>query len=176
MASLYILKGANQGARLPLDRDQLLLGRSPDCHVVIPSTSVSRQHARIVRTQGSYSIEDMQSRSGTRVNDQVIKAPTLLRDNDKIQICDFVASFHLTDDPPTPAEAAPALLSTVDTEDSDSSTSIRDQLSHSVLHLQPPQAPELADYEFYAHYEPTQGGAATITTSSLWPTGGSQSW
>src|SRR4051794_26445044 len=104
MATLYILKGANQGLRIPLDGDTLVLGRSPDSHVVIPPTSVSRQHARIVRVQGRYYIEDMHSRNGTKVNDQSITTRTLLKNHDRIQICDFAASFH---DGPEPVNPLP---------------------------------------------------------------------
>jgi hypothetical protein len=93
MAYLYILKGPGQGLWVELDRD-LVLGRNPDCRVLIPSTSVSRQHARILHDQGRVYIEDLNSRNGTRVNESCIKARTLLREGDRIQICDFVATFH----------------------------------------------------------------------------------
>jgi len=94
MASLHILKGVNQGQRITLDGDLVVLGRSRDCQVVIPLTSVSRQHARIVRHQGRYHIEDMTSRNGTKVNGQVISQRTPLNSSDLIQICDFHTSFH----------------------------------------------------------------------------------
>ena len=107
MASLHILKGVNQGQRVKLEGDKFILGRNPDCHFVIPITSVSREHAHIVRSQGHFYIEDMQSRNGTKVNNQTISGRTLLKDNDKIQICDFIASFHeAAERPPLPPELA----------------------------------------------------------------------
>jgi phosphoserine phosphatase RsbU/P len=93
MASLQVLKGMTEGQRIPLNGDRFVLGRNPDCQVVIPITSVSREHAAIVVRQGRYYIEDMQSRNGTFVNNQQILQLTLLHHNDRIRICDFVAVF-----------------------------------------------------------------------------------
>jgi len=93
MASLQVLKGANEGALIPLDGDKFIMGRNPDCGIVIPITSVSREHAQILRIQGKYFIEDKQSRNGTYVNNQAITGRTALKNNDKIRICDFLANF-----------------------------------------------------------------------------------
>jgi serine phosphatase RsbU (regulator of sigma subunit)/pSer/pThr/pTyr-binding forkhead associated (FHA) protein len=94
MPSLHVLKGANEGTVIPLEGDKYILGRNPDCGIVIPITSVSREHAQIVRVQGRYFIEDKQSRNGTFVNNQAISVRTPLRNNDRIRICDFIAAFH----------------------------------------------------------------------------------
>jgi serine phosphatase RsbU (regulator of sigma subunit)/pSer/pThr/pTyr-binding forkhead associated (FHA) protein len=94
-ASLHILKGgANPGEHVPLGQEKTVLGRNPDCHVVIPVTSVSREHAHILRIGGKFYIEDMQSRNGTFVNNQQVTQRTLLKNNDRIRICDFLASFE----------------------------------------------------------------------------------
>src|SRR5262245_64042159 len=93
MPSLQILKGPNEGHTIPLDGDRFVLGRNPDCAVVIPVTSVSREHAQIVRIGGKYFIEDKQSRNGTFVNNQAINTRTALKNNDRIRICDFIAAF-----------------------------------------------------------------------------------
>src|SRR5512144_1884463 len=93
MPSLQILKGPNEGAVVTLDGDRFVLGRNPECAVVIPVTSVSREHAQIVRIGGKYFIEDKQSRNGTFVNNQQVSTRTALKNNDKIRICDFVAAF-----------------------------------------------------------------------------------
>lgn len=93
MPSLQILKGPNEGTVIPLDGDRFILGRNPDCAVVIPVTSVSREHAQIVRVGAKFFIEDKQSRNGTFVNNQAINARTALKNNDRIRICDFIAAF-----------------------------------------------------------------------------------
>ncbi len=94
MASLLILKGTEQGRRLQLEDDQVILGRNRDCHVVIDYPAVSREHAQILRVQGKYYIEDRESRNGTFVNNQQITGRTLLKNNDRIKICDFLCTFQ----------------------------------------------------------------------------------
>lgn len=94
MASLQILKGGNPGVeQVALEGDKFVLGRNPDCHVVINGTAVSRAHAHILRIQGKYYIEDMKSRNGTFVNNEQVQGRKLLKDADKIKICDFLCTF-----------------------------------------------------------------------------------
>ena len=93
MPQLHVLKGANEGALIPLDGDSFILGRNPDSEIHIPFTSVSREHAQIVRVQGRFYIDDLQSRNGTFVNNQAVHSRTLLKNNDRIRICDFLAAF-----------------------------------------------------------------------------------
>src|SRR5258705_13249425 len=107
MPSLHILKGPNEGTHIPLEGDRFVLGRNPECAVVIPVTSVSREHAQIVRIGGKYFIEDKQSRNGTFVNNQQVSTRTALKNNDKIRICDFVAAFVEQGTVPDAAEEEP---------------------------------------------------------------------
>src|SRR5262245_66134720 len=107
MASLRVLKGPNQGTLISLDRDKITLGRNPDCDVVIPVTSVSREHAHIVRTQDQFFLVDLQSRNGTFLNNQQVTGRSLLKHNDRIRICDFLAAFLETLLPPLPPGLAP---------------------------------------------------------------------
>ena len=97
MALLQVVK-PEEGRQIPLEGDKFVLGRNPDCAVVIPVTSVSREHAVITRSNGRFFIEDKQSRNGTLVNSQAVTARTPLKNNDKIRICDFVAVFLESDE------------------------------------------------------------------------------
>jgi DNA-binding winged helix-turn-helix (wHTH) protein len=63
-----------------------LLGRGPDCDVLIQAPGVSRNHARIVVAGSSTTIADLGSRNGTYVNRRRISGPSLLRDGDEIAI------------------------------------------------------------------------------------------
>src|SRR5437868_2070086 len=141
MAHLVIRKGANPGHRLALDKDTVILGRSPDCDIPIPSPSISRQHARILRVQDKWFIEDMLSSNGTAVNNQGINTRVQLKRNDRIRICDFEAvfqdaplsattSFEIT--PPAPE------LESEDVESSSTLTAIATH-GHKVLDIQPPE-------------------------------------
>lgn len=46
----------------------LLLGRDERCHLVLDDPTVSRRHARLWQRDGAWSIEDLRSTNGTRVN------------------------------------------------------------------------------------------------------------
>jgi serine/threonine protein kinase/serine phosphatase RsbU (regulator of sigma subunit)/pSer/pThr/pTyr-binding forkhead associated (FHA) protein len=97
---LHVLEGPNKGTAIRLWGDRVVLGRNPDCGVVLPLRGVSREHAQILRLQGRYFIEDKQSRNGTFVNNQAISTRTALQSNDRIRIGDFIAVFV---DAPAPA-------------------------------------------------------------------------
>ena len=95
MASLLVLKGGTPGQRLPLDKPTIVLGReAKDCDFVIANQAVSRVHAQISLIDGRYVIEDLKSRNKTYVNNQLVESRTALNENDRIKICDFLATFH----------------------------------------------------------------------------------
>jgi len=94
MAQLNVLKGPNPGKTFTLEGNEAVLGRNATCQVVLNVPAVSREHAVVRRINGQYYIEDMQSRNGTFVNNQEIKAPTLLRNGDRIKICDNLFTFQ----------------------------------------------------------------------------------
>lgn len=131
MPTLHVLKGTNEGSSIPLDGDKFVLGRNPDCDIVIAATSVSREHAQIVRVNNRFYIEDKQSRNGTYINNQAVTTRTPLTHNDKIRICDFQATFL---DPPMSGlptvddmgggEEAPESTSTVEAMLSNSSSNL----------------------------------------------------
>jgi serine phosphatase RsbU (regulator of sigma subunit) len=94
MPSLQILKGANEGENIPLEGDKFVLGRDPDCDIVIArNNSVSRKHAQIIRIANRYFIEDNKSRNHTFVNNVLVTTRLPLKNNDRILICDFLATF-----------------------------------------------------------------------------------
>src|SRR5579859_5311627 len=96
MALLNFVKGANQGTFVELKEDKIILGRNQECTVVLNVPAVSREHAVIRRIQGKFYIEDMKSRNGTIVNNKEVTTRTLLKDNDKIKICDNLLAFFET--------------------------------------------------------------------------------
>lgn len=95
MASLRVLKGGTPGQQLTLDKPRIVLGReAKDCDYVIPNQAVSRVHAQISLVQGRHFIEDLKSRNKTYVNNKLVEAPVPLNDQDRIKICDFLATYH----------------------------------------------------------------------------------
>ncbi|HEY1064478.1 MAG TPA: SpoIIE family protein phosphatase [Pirellulales bacterium] len=109
MAVLQVLKGLNPGQQFPLEREEIILGRHPDCDVVLEMGAVSRQHARITRVGGAFFVEDLGSRNKTYLNGTLVETPTQLSNNDRVKICDMLFAFHAGDAAPPPATIAPTV-------------------------------------------------------------------
>jgi len=95
MAVLRVLKGLNPGQLFPLDSESIILGRHPECDIVLEVGAVSRQHARLVLVDEDYYAEDLNSRNGTFVNDEAVVGRRKLLEDDRLRICDMEFVFHL---------------------------------------------------------------------------------
>jgi pSer/pThr/pTyr-binding forkhead associated (FHA) protein len=69
----------------PLDAEQTLIGRGVQSDVRLTDSGISREHAVITREGECYTIEDLQSTNGTRVNGRRVRSAELAPD-DCIQI------------------------------------------------------------------------------------------
>ena len=83
LATLNIIAGPEAGKAIELPEKELFIGRIAPADIVISHAEVSRRHARLFFRDGNYSIEDLGSKNGVRVNGQKIaagkKAGDLLR-------------------------------------------------------------------------------------------------
>ncbi len=62
---------------------EVVIGRSPDCQVILNDFSISRNHAKIIADAQGPRIVDLKSKNGTQVNGvQIVEAP--LKDGDRI--------------------------------------------------------------------------------------------
>lgn len=59
-----------RSSTLEIGRNRSLIGRSPECDVVIPVDDVSRQHALVYREGGQTWVRDLSSANGTVVDGQ----------------------------------------------------------------------------------------------------------
>lgn len=78
------VSGETFGKNIPL-YGTMTLGRHADCEIVIPSSEVSRRHARIRVSGVTVSIEDMGSANGTFVNGKRIDRAEI-EDGDEIRL------------------------------------------------------------------------------------------
>jgi len=67
-ARIFALTTDLAGMEFPLDRPALVIGRTDENDVVLNHRSISRHHAKIVRDGEHYTIVDLQSANGVRVN------------------------------------------------------------------------------------------------------------
>jgi phosphoserine phosphatase RsbU/P len=83
---LHVQPGTGSAAEYPLDRDELVIGRSPSAGVVITDAQVSRQHARLVRRDGDWWVEDLGARNTTLLNGAPVRQPERLRAGDRLEV------------------------------------------------------------------------------------------
>ena len=84
--------GGDRGKRFELVLDELVIGRGGDSDLQVDRDSVSRKHAKLVRTPNGFAVQDLGSTNGTYVNDQPIQEQ-LLRDGDKLKIGNTIFKF-----------------------------------------------------------------------------------
>ena len=74
---------------------EVIMGRSPECQLVLKDFGISRQHAKIVVDDDGVRIMDLKSKNGTQVNGvPVVEAP--LKDGDRILLAKFQVTFNKT--------------------------------------------------------------------------------
>jgi adenylate cyclase len=86
-AKLVICNGGFEGMEYELTAEETLIGRNPTTDVTLLDENISREHAIILldADSGAYSVEDLQSTNGTKVNGKGIRSHDLA-DGDEIQI------------------------------------------------------------------------------------------
>jgi predicted component of type VI protein secretion system len=72
----------------------VVVGRAPDCDVVIRDILLSRRHCRLLPSDDGWKIQDLQSKNGTFINGERLKVPRLLNDNDVIRLGRSRIIFH----------------------------------------------------------------------------------
>ncbi len=90
---LKIAEGKDSGKEFLFDQDSVLIGRTPECDVVLYDAGVSRRHCRIFSDGAGYIVEDMGSANGTKVNGAPIKKQPLA-DGDKLTLGPVVFAFE----------------------------------------------------------------------------------
>ena len=85
-ATLVVRSPLNaQGERHVLS-DELTIGRSPDCDVIIDDGYSSQTHARLYLNGSQHLLEDLGSTNGTYLNRQKVASATAVRLGDFVQI------------------------------------------------------------------------------------------
>src|SRR4029079_16099345 len=105
-----VVKGSCPGQLVDLLGGRMIMGRHPSCQIVLDNAAVSRDHAQIRESHGTYFVEDLRSRNGTLVNGERIQGRTELRDGDELRVCEVTLRFYLGSPPPSdlPSRAAAA--------------------------------------------------------------------
>ncbi|HSK22265.1 MAG TPA: FHA domain-containing protein [Egicoccus sp.] len=82
------------GLRLRVDQDVATLGRREDNGYVLPDPRISRVHAEIRKDGNVLIVTDLGSSSGTKVNNEAITGPTVVRHGDRISFGPLTATLE----------------------------------------------------------------------------------
>ncbi len=89
-AHLVGITGPYQDNQYFIDKDEYLIGRAPECDLVLNETTVSGKHAKITKVGDSYEITDLKSTNGTFVNGvKIDKKPLRTDEVIKIDVVEF---------------------------------------------------------------------------------------
>jgi two-component system cell cycle response regulator len=101
--ALVFLRGELLAAPIPLEREEVTLGRALEADVRVNDARASRMHARITVERDPstgetlYRLTDLNSTNGTLLNGQPVK-DAYLRDGDKLMVGEHLMRFELLDD------------------------------------------------------------------------------
>src|SRR6516164_884706 len=105
MAILKRVTGEPAGQLIELKHEVMVVGRSPECHIVLDPNGVSRRHAEIRRVGSAFHLVDLNSRNKTIVNNTEVKPghDHVLAPGDRINICDVEFVYYTVPpkDPPS---------------------------------------------------------------------------
>lgn len=100
---LVFLSGELLAVQIPLERDEVILGRALEADVRVNDARASRLHARITTERdpetgfARYRITDLGSTNGTVVNGQLV-TNAILQDGDKIVVGEHLLRFDMLDE------------------------------------------------------------------------------
>ena len=109
---LSMTKGPEEGKVYYLNKEVMILGRQAACDIVIPVTSVSREHAKITHADGEFYLHDNESRNGTYLNNNRMDtklSEVPLKNGDRIRICDVEFTVSGLEEGAPVSEAQPQM-------------------------------------------------------------------
>ncbi len=83
---LLVVAGESAGKLFPLNKPELIIGRSPNADIRINEKAVSHNHARMQLENGSCTLRDLDSTNGTFVNNELIAGSVRLRGGDAVGV------------------------------------------------------------------------------------------
>ncbi len=94
-AALVICNGEIEGMIYEIRSEETLIGRNPTTNITLLDENISREHAIVLHDpdDDTYTVEDLQSTNGTKVNGKGVRSQEL-GDGDEIQIGHTVFRFE----------------------------------------------------------------------------------
>lgn len=85
---LFVRSGDYAGQYIPIPKEEMSIGRGREAQLRLQERSISRSHARLIRTRRGVYVQDDQSSVGTFLNGERLQpgVPVMLRSGDVIQL------------------------------------------------------------------------------------------
>ncbi len=82
------------GGRVQVETEPLVIGRMPECSIVLSDPNVSRRHAEVLRMNDAFVVRDLGSTNGTKVNGTPIRE-SYLSTGDNITVGSTTLVFEM---------------------------------------------------------------------------------
>lgn len=92
---LRAVDGSDAGKVFPITRPQIVLGRLPECDITLNGSAISRRHAKIQQEGDRWTVTDLGSTNGVRVNSQDVQVSEI-KPGDHIEVGDLTFLFLLS--------------------------------------------------------------------------------
>lgn len=126
MAFLKLEKEDCPGQIIELTGERLIIGRHPNCEIVLDNAAVSRYHAQILVSHGHYFLEDLRSRNRTFLNGDLVEGRIELNEKDSIKVCDIEFIFYRHLPPLTETDTKEHIVTSIYIQDQKESASVLD--------------------------------------------------
>jgi hypothetical protein len=84
--TLVVTQGSLKGTTIGLGQAPILIGRAPECTLVLEDDYASGRHARLSLQQGTWMVEDLGSTNGTFLGRTRVQAPTPVSPGSPVRI------------------------------------------------------------------------------------------
>ena len=108
MATIYIVKGPDDGDAYTVQEENVVIGRGEECGVTLADEKTSRSHLQVSfdPTTKQHVAEDMRSTNGTRLNGNTITTSVPLAEGDILDLGDTSIEYSTRTFPSNEAAAA----------------------------------------------------------------------
>jgi pSer/pThr/pTyr-binding forkhead associated (FHA) protein len=107
---LLVLEGPAARATFDIEQRLTLVGRAPDCDVLVFDAQVSRHHAQILQQGTEFHVQTLQQSNPVIVNDRILTGRRKLQDGDLIVVGGVVFEVDI---PPVTQTGPPTLAADV---------------------------------------------------------------
>ncbi len=94
LPTLTIQEGYGSTREFVMKKKSIIIGRDPECDIVIDKNEASRQHAKLTRKDDGFFIQDLKSVNGVFLNSMPISGEQQIKHQDIIQIGSAMLVFN----------------------------------------------------------------------------------